>query len=716
MTFMLHRFKFFLNLIEGIMLNTHKDLKVQARGHEGRVVCLKASRLSKVLLVFGVLLIVLSGYFMTYALFLENINIEKLGSVTGDHRQVDFRYDGVAYFHGYELLHDSKWELSYFAPWVMELMGAEIELFIEVPGTHDEESDVSIGRLKVNHPKTGSVQRISIKSSRHQRILMDWSPKSLATNKVVIKYSAIPGYENIQVNFGAVVASNGIYKYAFWSLVLGCAFIFRSDWLRSKAKKQPRKTKHIIVLLFLAGAAFYVHSGAFISQEFFSERESRVTSGMSRQLNYLLKHGSFSEINYRNVGATIIPMGVCLIEGGSHALKKSFQDVYPTSRYLMFVLFSMSILFLGSSLRCLNGRMVGFLFILLAVTFFPFIADLYNPDADAMLLFLFPLFLAFLLRARYGIGAFWPNITGVLVVFFVIGLTKITAVFLILAAPLLFLFPVHRIDLKRIIVIVCFGLALLSVFVAGKNTSDALQHDNRNVGIEGVPFQDTVAWHMVWAAYGVYDHHSAHWFTKSGRLRNQRVAEATGLPNMTYIRHSQLATEKLYKPAVLRALEERPGYFYSTAFLRLYNHGAKFYRYTYGEDKEVWTRWLKDGFTESEVISGEEVFGLHPERQSIRYDDAWKISPLIFLAKATQGDITRLVDIILLFAALLGLLLTRHRGLAVFLVLCWLAQIFFSSGIHGINRYYMFCSVALLIGLSTIISRIVHLLFQVSEK
>lgn len=699
------------------MLGTGQYVNGQTEEGKGKNVRLRSGRVDKGLLVFGVLFIVLSGYFLTYALFFENINIEKLGRTAGDQRQVDFRYDGVAYFHGYELLHDSRWELAYFAPWVMDLMEAEVELFIEVPGSTDVSSDALIGHLKVSQPKGGAVQKISITSSQQQRALIGLSPRSLNTNKIVIRYSARPGYEDMPVNFAAVVASNGIYKYAIWALVLGCVLIFYSEWLQSKREKKPRKTKHIVFLLILTGLAFYVHSGAFVSQEFFSDSESRVMSGMSRQLGYLLKHGSFSERNYRNLGMTIIPMGTCLIEGGSHALKKSFQDVYPTARYLMFVLFSLSILFLGSTLRCLAGRMVGFLFILLSITFFPFIADLYSPDADAMMLFLFPFFLAFLLRAKYAIGPFWPNIIGVMVVFFVMGLTKITAVFLVIAAPLLFVFPAQQIDLKKIILILCFGAALLSVFMVGKRTSDALQHDNRNVGIEGVAFQDTVIWHMIWAAYGLYDHHSAHWFTKSGRLRNQRVAEATGLPIKTYIRHSQLATDELYKPAVLRAIEERPGYFYSTAFLRFYNHGVKFFRYTYGGDKKgVWTRWLEDGFTKPEVISGEEVFGLYPERQSIRYDDAWKISPLIFLAKVTQGDITRLVDVVLMFVALLGLFLTRYRGLAVFLLLCWLAQLFFSFGIHAINRYFMFCNVSLLIGLSFTLSRAWYILSRVPEK
>jgi hypothetical protein len=438
---------------------------------------------------------------------------------------------------------------------------------------------------------------------------------------------------------------------------------------------------------------------------------------MARQLNYLFKHGTFRERNYRGAGVALLPLAVSIVEGGGKALRPSFQNVYPTSRYLMFTLFMGGVLFLGAATCRLEGAEVGLTFVALAVTFFPFIADLYNPDADALFIFLFPFFLAFLLRARFGLGGFWPNLIGALVTFFLMGFTKITPVFLVLAAPLLVLLPFTMPRLPKVFVAAGLALLLSVTFFAGGRVSEALQHPNRNIGIKGEPFQETVAWHMIWAAYGTFDHHSAHWFTKSARLRNERVRKITGLPENTYVRHAQSASEQIYKPGVLQAFSERPGYFYATAFLRFYNHGLRFYRYTYGGDSsDVWEPWLGDGFRESRVISGEEVFGLSPEREAIRYDEAWKVSPLILLAKITQSDMTRLADLVLLMLAFIGMIGMRHRGLGAFLVFCALAQIVFAFGIHGINRYFMFCSVALLLGLAYTLCQIVKVILGFRGK
>jgi hypothetical protein len=475
--------------------------------------------------------------------------------------------------------------------------------------------------------------------------------------------------------------------------------------------------RHTLVLLLITGVAFYAHSGAFISQEFFTQSDNRVISGMARQLDHLIEHGSLIEGSYRGAGAAILPLITYIVEGNRLALQRLFQDIYPTSGYLAFVLFTGSILFLGDTLWRLEGRAIGITFMVLAVTFFPFIADLYSPDADAMFLFLFPFFTAFLLRSRYGIGYTWSNWAGMLLTFFIMGLIKVTPIFLAIVAPTIVLFPFKFSRARKIVLTYAvMSFMLTAVFVAGVKTSDILEHPERNVGIEGEAFQDTVIWHMLWAANGVFDHHSAHGFTGSGSLRNERVSESTGLPNQNYIRHAKSATEELYKPAVVQAFKERPGYFYSTAFLRFYNHGLRFFRYTVRDS--AWEPWLEDGFKasedgviESELISGEEVFKLTQERKAIRYGEAWKVSPLILNAKITQGDMTRLTDLVLLVFAFAGMLSTRYRGFAVFLILCALAQIVFASFVHGINRYFMFCSTALLIGLAIFLYRIGLLIF-----
>jgi hypothetical protein len=657
----------------------------------------------------GIFLTILAGYLLTYSLFFNNLNISKMGQASGG-KPMDFRYDGVAYFHGTALLTHSNWELSYFAPRILGLADGKLEFFVEVPQVKINRSNEQIGNLVVFHreKKNKDEEIIPIYANHLQRFKVDWQPKLQHNNNLVVRYRAKEDYKESTIHFAAVVSDIDLFLPTLLTLGLGVTSILISTQWNGR-RERGVMMKRTLVLLLITGVAFYAHSGAFISQEFFTQSDNRVISGMARQLDHLLEHGFFRETNYRGAGAAILPLGTYLVEGNRLALQRFFQDIYPTSGYLAFVLFTGSILFLGDTLWRLEGRAIGITFMVLAVTFFPFIADLYSPDADAMLLFLFPFFTAFLLRTCYGIGYTWSNWTGMLLTFFIMGLTKVTPIFLAIVAPTIVLFPFKFSRARKIVLTYAvMSFMLTAVFVAGVKTSDILEHPERNVGIEGEAFQDTVIWHMLWAANGVFDHHSAHGFTKSARLRNERVSQATGLPpDETYIRHAKSATDELYKPAWIQAFKERPGYFYSTAFLRFYNHGLRFFRYTYGGDSSgVWQPWLKDGFqtsangVESELISEEEVFKLTQERKAIRYSEAWKVSPLVLNAKITQGDMTRLTDLVLLVLAFAGMLSVRYRGFAVFLILCALAQIVFASFVHGINRYFMFCSTALLIGLA----------------
>jgi hypothetical protein len=242
-------------------------------------------------------------------------------------------------------------------------------------------------------------------------------------------------------------------------------------------------------------------------------------------------------------------------------------------------------------------------------------------------------------------------------------------------------------------------MVLFCSVLLGRVTAKALGPSKREI-IDGVPYANTVLWEMLWAANGLYDHHSAHWFTKSGGLRSKRVEEAIGLPaSISHCRHSAEATEKIYKPAVLNMFKERPGYAYATAHIRLYNHGLSFYKYTYGGYK-VWETWLKDGFGANEIISGETVFGLTPERENIRYSRAWKISPLVLLTKFVQGGVTRVIELGLIIASLIGAFIFRRVDFVVFFFGCFVAKMLFSNGVHALTRYMNFVNVLMILGLA----------------
>ncbi|MEM8744797.1 MAG: hypothetical protein AAGF14_09205, partial [Pseudomonadota bacterium] len=110
----------------------------------------------------------------------------------------------------------------------------------------------------------------------------------------------------------------------------------------------------------------------------------------------------------------------------------------------------------------------------------------------------------------------------------------------------------------------------------------------------------------------------------------------------------------------------------------------------------------------SSKISGAKRSGVSPAVSLIRYGEAWKIAPLIFIGKLTQSDMSRLADTMLLAVAVIGIFGFRSVPLRFFLVMIVLAQIAFSLAFHDVDRYFMFCSWALLLGLSLFLYNFVN--------
>jgi hypothetical protein len=673
----------------------------QCQNIAGRVV-------SKKVFVFCFLIIFIGGYLLSYGLFFKNLDISKIGSVRAELPSVDFIYNGVSYFQGKVIKHNEKWRIAYKTPRIVQaLSGKELEIFIEVPLLKEQPAGGVVGEITIAQKGAKGKITYKVTGDRNQRFRFPWRTISDG-NVITVSYTAGKDYREYPVNFSLIVAS--FPSIAAGALLVLVGFTFFLLISKEKCRSSSGEFKYILLICLAVLFAYWLHSGAFISLELFGVDVRRVFTGQARHLNSLFENGHALQKNYRSIGATIIPFFTFIVEGGV-ALNKSFFPIYPTQGYLLFVSFVLAAIFLVNTLSFLLGRGVAIICFILIVTFFPFMADLYGPDSDALLIIYFMILLSLYARMMYLGEHFVRNSLIFLLVFFMVGATKVTLVLLALFIPIAIVYQLKLNYSRSAVVAIVIFMAMYGVFSAGKGASDLLQHPDRNVGIEGEPFQETVAWHMVWAANGAFDHHSAHWFTKSGGLRNTRVSEKTGLLNTTYLRQSQSATDLVYKPGVQKAFDERPGYFYSTAFLRMHLHGLKFYRYTFGGSKDrVWDEWLADGFKESKVVSGIEIYGLERERNAIRYDTAWKISPILFFAKITQSDVTFLNDLVLLGMSFIGLLLLPYRGLKFLLLACILSQILFSSGIHGINRYFMFSDTALLIGLAFFLHRVYSLL------
>ncbi|MGH8491035.1 MAG: hypothetical protein ACREXS_19755 [Gammaproteobacteria bacterium] len=678
--------------------------------------------------IAGWFLIFVAGYLLSYQLFFTAMPVERLGKMNGGKR-VDFIYEGVAYFHGVELRLGEAVQVTYSAPTLARIGRPKIEFFVEVPAAPKSGDGEKIAQLRIEQTPSKKQDFIPIQNIRNQRFTIVWAPRPYANNRLSVTFEPEPNASAAQAPGSVVIATN-IVDFSTWpyvglTLALGMTALLVSYGRSLGAQSAPQRyilaAKSIMFFLGPILVMYFFHSGAIISNDFFPNGHGKM-SALSHQLLYLGKHGHLGQKSYRSAGSVLIPAFSLIIEGRPAALSRIFSEVYPTSRYAMFAVTATSFALLATAMRQFFNVRVALIFFVLAGTFFPFIVDLYYPDIDAYFIFLFPPFCALLMRILQRQGPELWNYGLMLALLAVMGTVKVSPAFLIIATPLaLAVFYYQqgflKFDRGYRSALAAFSLLFFAFFVSfstGSKFAALLEHPDRNVGIEGEPFQDFLGWHMIWAAYGLYDRDSAHGFTKLGGLRNKRVSEATGLPITTYLRHSQSATDKVYKPQVINAFEERPGYFYSTAFLRLYNHGLKFFRYSYGGD--VWNKWLSDGVRKPIVVSGQTVRDLKPERNAIRYGEAWKISPLGLLAKLTQKDITFLADLLLLSGAIAGLFLIRSRPLMIFMILTVLAELVFSSLVHGINRYFMFCGIALLLGLSLILDRLRSLIYSTSLR
>src|SRR5690606_27222836 len=114
--------------------------------------------------------------------------------------------------------------------------------------------------------------------------------------------------------------------------------------------------------LGLATFAYYVHSGAFISNDFFPNH-FRISSHMTR-VEYLLGHWNMSVRIYRSAGMMLLPILTYIVDGSLSAAG-DFRDALLTSRYLIFVFAIWGQLYLASVLIQLYGRAISVTFAVL---------------------------------------------------------------------------------------------------------------------------------------------------------------------------------------------------------------------------------------------------------------------------------------------------------------------------------------------------------------
>jgi len=656
----------------------------------------------------SIVLLVAAGYFLTYHLFFVNLPLRDVSRSGSSGKMEMFIFEGVAYFDGTVLEPGQQDSIVYVVPRVVGLAGdACLEFFVRLKTGENSTSEGSgrIGSLVVTQGK-GEALRAPLSRSTQQRFCIPWSPAFGKKNILSVKYEAEEDVSTPNLVFAINIRGVNLL---FPALILGVV-----GFAIGILAKRRLGGRHVMVLATVTLPIllmYFVHSGAFISNEYISAGEGTAAhgklSGACRQAEKLLKTGTIGKRCYRNVGYTMVPLASALVEGGTHALKKDFAEIYPTTRYAMFVLTAVAMALLAGGLSHRIHPAVGLVTGLLYATHFPFFSDLYDPDADAYLIPLFTMALAFLVHYIYAPGK-KKYLIYLGMTFLAMFTIKIQPVFMVVVIP--FVFWIKGVVQERkwcdgrvllLFAVLCFSL------LVGKGIASYFRPSERSVGIEGVEFGGHVFWNQLFAANGQFDSWNPFGFVKSRNDRIRLVAKRTGLPYSEradgsaegYLHHAQIAVDEVYKPAVLGALRERPGFFYANGWYRYYEKGIRFLHYVGRSVRNDWYVW-KQGYGKWKVISGQRIREVPYELELNRRGKMWKIAPAVFMTKLFQYHIGPIVEICAIVLALAGMFLIPDLGLKLLLFLCFIAQTFAVAFIHWPNRYVSFLNVALIVGLS----------------
>jgi hypothetical protein len=518
-----------------------------------------------------------AGYFLLYQIFLHQASLSDLTRAPDDAGAEILRYDGVADFEATTLKQMDILGREYAVP---NVVGAGIGRSLEVLISTEPPAAIGKrpGRLVIAQG-TSKPTIIDLQARPLQRYSIPWKPALSGDNQIDIRYAAaVPGGRDgdtiARVQLAVEVADVGLWPLALVFALLGVGLL--AAGIRSPTG--PR-----LGVVVTVGASILVmawlHSGGMLSNELFEGNHGKI-AGQAKQLSSVMETGTFQDNIYRGAGFSIVPLATAVVEGRDY-FDYAISQVYPTSRYVFFLWVAASLAFLIVAVHRHLGPPVALGVGLLYASFFPFIVDIYSPDADAYFIPLMTVLIGAYLYYRRSSRLLSLSLLSIALLVMVMLSVKITAAFLILLLPLAGF--AHTVCTRRTWRDMRAAVLLASLLVAGfigTSLSTAFYPADRNVGVPGVRFQDNVAWHILWAATGRFEPDNPHGFVKSNKLRRKAVAKATGLPeDVTYIHQSQLATDLLYKPGFINMLRERPGFYYGTSMLRGYERAAYFYRY-----------------------------------------------------------------------------------------------------------------------------------------
>lgn len=668
--------------------------------------------------VGAAILLLTAAYFATYQLFFQSLPLENYAKKVEGGTAEPYNYEGVVYFFGRKLAAGESITMEYGSVRVLDSAdGKGVELYVRIDVLPQGASpDEVIGTLHVESYVRDEIvdsADVPLYAQKLQRHFAPWKTEAGKRNSYVIRYTPAENSAIENTSPPHPVVATNIVGVHYWGRImfftlLGGACVFMLTFAQ-----RFRNLQLLGVIAISLTVMCVLHSGAFISNEFVEETEDSILSTYGDAWTWF-GEGTWNPAQYRSTGYMLIPAATFVIEGLDASKDRHFMlSTLPTPRFLMFAWFAVSLPLLITAIYKHIHRTVSVIFGILAALFFPFIIDLYNICDDAYAIPLFTVFMAAFITYAYDKSAarreaaqagekktrkIWGPVIVMVVVFFIMMTAKVTAAYLLILAPLGLWVQATR-ERKKLFSI-HLGPAMLFILMfaamfAGRTIAGVGERYVR----PGYPWASGTLPEIIWAANGLYDEHSAFWFTKRGSTRTERIVEQTGLPDTMMIRHSQAANDLVYKPQVINAVKERPGYFYSTAMFRAYADGLGFWRYRYGGSQR-WDKWMKDGRGKQVEISGEKVYVLKHERQLIRYGKMWKVSALVLWAKLIQDQLSMGMDIVLLGWAVLGIFLIRRWDMGILLLGCFAAKMVFNNFIHALVRYMDFNHVGLLIGLA----------------
>ncbi len=638
-----------------------------------------------------------AGYFLTYQLFFVSLPLEDFARKLEGGQPEQFMFRDVVYFDGRRLEPNHEFVLHYGSVRVLDAAENKgIEFFIRMDGVPEGAvAAATVGTLHIENRVRDVVVNavdVPLSATLQQRHTIPWVTEAGKRNETSIRF--------IPADTGPVVEhislSTNIVGVTYWfPIVLFAVLGYGMMFLLAFA--QCFRNMLLLGAIALSfGVMLPLHSGAFTSNEFFEETEDSILSTYG-DAHLFFNEGEWKAEQYRSTGYMLVPVVTFMIEGLAASKDRHFMlSTLPTPRYIMFAWFACGLPLLIAAVWTYINRAVATIFGILAGSFFPFIVDLYNICDDAYAIPLFTIFLAAFITYAYGGRRSTGAIVIMVLTFFVMMTAKVTAAYLLLLVP----FGLWLQALRERKTLVQLGPAVLLVlmipaFIGGRHVAKL---GERYVKPD-YPWASSTVPEILWAANGLYDEHSAFWFAKRGSTRTERIVEQTGLPDTAMIRHSAAADELVYKPQLVAAVQERSGYFFSTAVLRSYEHGLGFFKYRYG-GSDRWEIFEKDGRGQKVTISGQEVYVLKHERQLIRKGKMWKISLLVLWAKFIQYQLPFALDILLLGLAIVGIFLLRRWDMGVLLLGCFGAKFVFNNFVHALVRYMDFNHIGLLLALA----------------